>query len=118
MATSDIDILRAAGDPIALAAMELLLAGPASQKEIGSHLDASSAQLSRSMALLESLGIVRRERSHGPYRLLDPDGTADLLLAAAQLGVSIHRTQLDESQQRLATLRQKRNRGRRNGNGT
>lgn len=65
--------------------MTRLLAGDASQKELGADLNLASGTVSRRMKELESLGIVQRDRSHGPYQIVLHRQVWQLLQAAADL---------------------------------
>jgi predicted ArsR family transcriptional regulator len=109
MDPSDAQILEAMSDPIALGAIEILLDGPATQKQIGNALDVGSAQLSRRMARLEAVGIAARERrrGHGPYDLTHATATRALLIAIAELGLAIQRAKSDAQEQRVRDLRKK-----------
>jgi DNA-binding transcriptional ArsR family regulator len=107
---SDSQILTAVSDPVALGALEILLEGPATQKEITALIeDASSAHVSRRMALLESAGIVtrKRPRGHGPYDLTSAGATRALLHATADLGLEIAKARLAAQQHRADHLSEK-----------
>jgi DNA-binding transcriptional ArsR family regulator len=109
MEPSDIQILEAVNDSTALGAIEILLDGPATQKQIGDALGVGSAHLSRRMALLEDAGIAVRERrrGHGPYDLTNAVATRALLIATAELGLAIQLVKSNAQEQRVRDLRKK-----------
>lgn len=88
----DVDLAEELGDPHSFdILLELLAADQGlTQRELAAALKLDSGGTSRRMKRLEQLGLVERERSHGPYELTFPDETRDTLervtnLAAAGL---------------------------------
>jgi DNA-binding MarR family transcriptional regulator len=80
-----VSYLRVLSEPEVHAILTRLLTSPASQKELGAELAMSSGTLSRRMKELESLALVHRERSHGPYELVFRRQVWLVLQAAADL---------------------------------
>lgn len=78
-------LFQALGDPLQLAALARLLEREATQKELRAHLEVQSGPLSRKMALLEEIGLVARERSHGPYAVRHRQDVLRVLEATSDL---------------------------------
>ncbi len=78
--------MRSLADPERYVIVERLLAGVATQKQLGQELALSSGTVSRRCKELEVAGLVSRERSHGPYRLAFRHQVWQVLQAAADLG--------------------------------
>lgn len=114
-AASDVSVLLAYADTDRLQILQLLCEGPRTQKELSAALSLNSGTLSRQMAALEAAGLVIRERSHGPYALIAPSRTIQLLQVANGLVAEAERTRLAASEergqalQRIADLQQAEN---------
>ncbi len=85
MGPDAITILQLLADPDRAAIVRELLDCDATQKQLGHLLELSSAAMSRHMRQLEDAGLVHRERSHGPYRLLFRQQVWAVLQSAADL---------------------------------
>jgi DNA-binding transcriptional regulator GbsR (MarR family) len=105
MNVTDADILRTLGHPAVLATINVLLQKPTTLPEIATEVGLSASALAYHMRKLESVGLVTREHSHGPWRLVAQESVQDLLLTAAQVGLSIKQAELDQQRTRLRALR-------------
>ena len=101
----DTTILRVLGDELSTAIVLLLLAEDATQKELGEELGATSPGVSRRMSELEALGLVSRDRSHGPYMLAHSARVRTLLEAVADLAVCLTQTRADTAAAHARELR-------------
>jgi DNA-binding HxlR family transcriptional regulator len=102
----DVYLHRALGDERCLLIVEhLLLAGPATQKEVANALDLDASTISRRMAELERLGIVRRNTRRGPYELSHPEPTRNLIEGAAGIMSSVLGEQARVAEERSRALR-------------
>lgn len=97
---SDVLFLQEYADSDRLRVLELLSEKPKTQKELAAALDLNSGTLSRHMAGLTAAGLVVRERGHGPYALVAPKETLDLIRAATRLSVVVARIHFEASQER------------------
>ena len=82
----DVVVLKAIADQGCVDILRSLLAGPATQKQLQAEHGINSGTLSRRMRELEQIGLVERERSHGPYQLVFGEQIRTLVQAAADLG--------------------------------
>lgn len=101
----DVHLLRTLADAPTLEIVEVLLAAPATQKEISALVGIGSSAVSRRMAHLEALGIAAREHRHGPYSLSFPERTRDLLEACADLTAYLLAARAEEAQRHAKSLR-------------
>jgi DNA-binding MarR family transcriptional regulator len=109
---SDVSILQALADPERYTIVRALLSHDATQKELGEQLGLSSGVMSRHMGHLESLGLVYRERSHGPYELLFRQQVWHILQGAADLASDRSAQQARLDQEAASELRKLGMRGR------
>ncbi len=102
----DAELLNALAHPEGLKVLEILLKGPATRGDIARALDIRPAQLNYRMTKLESVGLVRRERSHGPWELgVARDTMQDFLLNLAEIGLSIKAEEFELQRKRVRALR-------------
>jgi DNA-binding IclR family transcriptional regulator len=97
---ADVNLLQAYAEPDRLRILELLYERPSSQKEMAAALEINPGTVSRHMATLRAAGLVYRVRNHGPYELLAPNETWQVLRATTNLGLALARARLQASEER------------------
>lgn len=101
----DVTLLKAVADRGCIDLLRALLDGPATQKQLIEGLGLNSGTVSRRMGELEGIGLVTRDRSHGPYRLTLPAETRHFIQGAADLARLGLRSRLDEAEAHARGLR-------------
>jgi DNA-binding transcriptional ArsR family regulator len=103
----DAELLNALAHTEALKVLEILLKGPATRKEIAAASDIRPSRLNYRMMKLEAVGLVRRDRSHGPWELgVASDAVQEFLLTLAEIGMSIKAEEFDLQRKRVSALRE------------
>jgi DNA-binding Lrp family transcriptional regulator len=75
------------------------------QRELATIAGLNSSTISRRMGELEEAGIVARRSAHGPYEVVFPAETRDVLLAGAKLTKATLQRKLDIASLHLDELR-------------
>jgi biotin operon repressor len=79
--------------------------GPRSQAQLGAALGLNSSTISRRIGQLEDEGIVELTRRGGPYRLVFPEATRELMEKAAELNLLLADRQFTDSKASRSELR-------------
>lgn len=87
MQRADVKLFEVLADTVSVDLLQALVDAddPLTQSQLAAQLAISSGLTSRRMGELEGIGIVERRTSHGPYAVVFPEATRDLLIAVADL---------------------------------
>jgi DNA-binding HxlR family transcriptional regulator len=85
--------------------IRLLADGPQTQAQLRAAVRVGSGAISRRMADLENAGLVVRERSHGPYHLVLPQQTRELMEGAMVLAANALERRYATAAQELSEFR-------------
>jgi DNA-binding Lrp family transcriptional regulator len=107
MARPDRKLLRLLNDDVCRDLLDGLLSreGPRTQAQLGAALGLNSSTVSRRMGNLEDEGIVRLTGRRGPYELVFPAATRELMEKTAELTMLLAERQFSEAKASRDELR-------------
>jgi DNA-binding transcriptional ArsR family regulator len=101
------ELINALNHPDALRVLEVLLEGRATRNEIAAELSIKPTQLNYRMRKLEAVGLIRRERSHGPWELAVPsEPVREFLVLLYEIALGVSERELELQRTRVRALRE------------
>lgn len=103
MARPDVELFEALADQASIELLKCLLRNddPLTQGELAGAIGISSGLASKRMGAFESLGLVERSTSHGPYKLVLRAETRALLDGGAGLAASALRRRAEIAEEQV-----------------